>query len=146
MTLQSKTFLKPLKVNCWNKRRPADFIARGAAESCRFCAVSPRIITCGDITSSRQSKRACSALDFRNVATPSCSRVNRSRTIALGVARLQNGPSLSLRLNPKSGDFSGLGSQVHWTCSCATPLQSAEGREHRLNQSDEVSCRRPWAP
>lgn len=24
-----------------------------------------------------------------------------------------HGPSLSLRLNPKSGDFSGLGSQVH---------------------------------
>ena len=50
-----------------------------------------------------------------------------------------HGPSLSPRLNPKSGDFSGLGSQVHWTCSYATPLQSAEGREHRLNQSDEVS-------
>jgi hypothetical protein len=50
-----------------------------------------------------------------------------------------HGPSLSLRLNPKSGDFSGLGSQVHWTCSYATPLQSAEGREHRLNQSNAVS-------
>ena len=45
----------------------------------------------GRVSSSRQSKRACSALDFRNVAKPSCSRVNRSRTIALGVARLQNG-------------------------------------------------------
>ena len=40
----------------------------GTAESCRFRAVSPRTI-----------------------AKPSCSRVNRSRTIALGVARLQNG-------------------------------------------------------
>ena len=45
----------------------------------------------GRVSSSRQSKRACSALDFRNVAKPSCSCVNRSRTIALGVARLQNG-------------------------------------------------------
>ena len=36
-----------------------------------------------------------------------------------------HGPSHSLRLNPRNGDFSGLGSQVHWTCSYATPLQSA---------------------
>ena len=36
-----------------------------------------------------------------------------------------HGPSLSLRLNPRNGDFSGLGSQVHRTCSYATPLQSA---------------------
>ena len=54
-------------------------------------------------------------------------------------AEAYHGPSLSPRLNPKSGDFSGLGSQVHWTCSYATPLQSAEGREHRINQSNEVS-------
>ena len=67
-------------------------------------------------------------------------------------AEAYHGPSLSPRLNPKSGDFSGLGSQVHWTCSYATPLQSAEGRvvclpnlmrQHRLYQSNEVSCRRP---
>ena len=50
-----------------------------------------------------------------------------------------HGPSLFLRLYPKSGDFSGLGSPVHWACSYATPLQSAEGREHRLYQSNEVS-------
>ena len=54
-------------------------------------------------------------------------------------AEAYHGPSLSPRLNPKSGYFSGLGSQVHWTCSYATPLQSAEGREHRINQSNEVS-------
>lgn len=63
-----------------------------------------------------------------------------------------HGPSLSPRLNPKSGDFSGLGSQVHWTCSYATPLQSAEGRvvclpslmrQHRLNQSNEAKNSRP---
>ena len=40
-------------------------------------------------------------------------------------AEAYHGPSLSLRLNPRNGDFSGLGSQVHWTCSYATPLQSA---------------------
>ena len=50
-----------------------------------------------------------------------------------------HGPSLFHRLYPKSGDFSGLGSQVHWTCSYAKPLQSAESREHRLYQSNEVS-------
>ena len=31
------------------------------------------------------------AISPRTIAKPSCSRVNRSRTIALGVARLQNG-------------------------------------------------------
>ena len=36
-----------------------------------------------------------------------------------------HGPSLSPRLNPRNGEFSGLGSQVHRTCSYDTPLQSA---------------------
>jgi len=59
----------------FNKRRTAVFIACGAAESCRFRAVSPRTI-----------------------AKPSCSRVKWSRTIALGVARLQNGLARSANL------------------------------------------------
>ena len=55
-----------------------------------------------------------------------------------------HGPSLSLRLNPRNGDFSGLGSQVHWTCSYATPLQSAvRPRTPLKSKSNEVSCRRP---
>lgn len=62
------SYHKPFKVNHQNKRHKAVFIARRAAEICGFCAISPCII-----------------------AKPSCSRVNRSRTIALGVARLQNG-------------------------------------------------------
>ena len=64
-----------------------------------------------------------------------------------------HGPSLSLRLNPRNRDFSELGSQVHWTCSYATPLQSAvrpRGMPAELDEatplkskSNEVSCRRP---
>ena len=51
-----------------------------------------------------------------------------------------HGPSLSLRLNPRNGDFSGLGSQVHWTCSYATPLQSAVRPRTPLKSiSNEVS-------
>lgn len=51
-----------------------------------------------------------------------------------------HGPSLSLRLNPRNGDFSGLGSQVHWTCSYATPLQSAvRPRTPLKSKSNEVS-------
>ena len=58
-------------------------------------------------------------------------------------AEAYHGPSLSLRLNPRNGDFSGLGSQVHWTCSYATPLQSAVRPRTPLNKTNEVSCRRP---
>ena len=63
-----------------------------------------------------------------------------------------HGPSLSLRLNPRNGDFSGLGSQVHRTCSYATPLQSAVrprglpaelDEATPLNKNIEVSCQRP---
>ena len=51
-----------------------------------------------------------------------------------------HGPSLSLRLNPRNGNFSGLGSQVHWTCSYATPLQSAvRPRTPLKSKSNEVS-------
>ena len=55
-------------------------------------------------------------------------------------AEAYHGPSLSLRLNPRNGDFTGLGSQVHWTCSYATPLQSAvRPRTPLKSKSNEVS-------
>ena len=55
-------------------------------------------------------------------------------------AEAYHGPSLSLRLNPRNGNFSGLGSQVHWTCSYATPLQSAVRPRTPLKSiSNEVS-------
>ncbi|KWW30831.1 MAG: hypothetical protein AUK63_810 [bacterium P3] len=50
-----------------------------------------------------------------------------------------HGPSLSLHLILRNGDFSGLGSQVHWTCSYATPLQSAVRPRTPLNKTNEVS-------
>ena len=68
--------------------------------------------------------------------------LNKSNEVSKVIkeAEAYHGPSLSLRLNPRNGDFSGLGSQVHWTCSYATPLQSAvRPRTPLKSKSDEVS-------
>ena len=111
-------------------------VAMGASQAQYFCQ---RLRTPLN-KSNEVSKVIKEAFILRSLAS------TRSAATARSLSKLHwsfftyHGPSLSLRLNPRNGDFTGLGSQVHWTCSYATPLQSAvRPRTPLKSKSNEVS-------
>ena len=113
--------------------------AMGASQAQYFCRMTQKPVAC--------VKKPCAGATPLNKSNE-VSNVIKEAFILRSLRSLSklhwsfftyHGPSLSLRLNPRNGYFSGLGSQIHWTCSYATPLQSAVRPRTPLNKNIAVS-------